>query len=295
MGRGGGRNIGRMSESRRVPAASAEICAQVRAACAGGALELPTLPAVAQEVLALCQAEDVDARRLSAVLHRDPSLASHVMRVANSPLHAPGVPIVSLQQAISRIGLRAVSEAALAVAVRQSLFGPGPAMAALWRHSFATALLAKEIARHRRRNVESSFLCGLLHDLGRVVVGDLLSTSDRFAGTATAPDELAIACDVLHTEVGAEVARQWRMPPQVEAAIRGHHDWLHADSCADEVQTVHLADELAHLLVPTPLRAVTESDVRGLSVLEELSLYPDDVDLLLRKGPDVLAATQELT
>lgn len=86
-------------------------------------LSLPMLPAVANEVLALTQAETTDAARLSQVMHRDPALASNVLRVANSAAFVGQVPCASLQQAVSRLGLQRVTEIALALAVKGSVFG----------------------------------------------------------------------------------------------------------------------------------------------------------------------------
>src|SRR5688572_33207290 len=73
-------------------------------------LELPTMPGTASEVMQLCQEETTDAARLSAVIHRDQTIASNVLRVANSAVHAGQVPCVSLQQAVSRLGQQLITD-----------------------------------------------------------------------------------------------------------------------------------------------------------------------------------------
>src|SRR5262249_18885971 len=130
---------------------------------AEGVFELPMLPEVASMVVAATQNESSDARRLARMIHRDAALAGHVLKLANSPLYAPTVPIVSLQQAVSRLGMKRIREMAYVAACQAKVFRvPGQEERArrLFRHSVAAAVFAQEIARLRRWNVDEAFLCG---------------------------------------------------------------------------------------------------------------------------------------
>ena len=53
--------------------------------------------------------------------------------------------------------------------------GYEPVLNQLWRHALASGAFAKEIARVRRLNVESAFLCGLLHSVGKPALLQLSS------------------------------------------------------------------------------------------------------------------------
>ena len=122
---------------------------------AAKSFELPLLPEVATRVIELCNLPDTDAAELAELLHRDQAFASHILRVANSPVMASAVPIVSLQQAVSRMGMGTISEIAISISVNGKVFNvPGQMdlVRKLWRHSLATGCLAKEIARARRSN-----------------------------------------------------------------------------------------------------------------------------------------------
>ena len=72
--------------------------------------------------MAATQDDSCDARRLSRMIHRDAALAGHVLKLANSPLYAPTVPIVSLQQAVSRLGMKKIREMALVAACQAKVF-----------------------------------------------------------------------------------------------------------------------------------------------------------------------------
>lgn len=253
-------------------------------------LELPVLPGVAAEVLALSQQETTDAARLSAVVHRDQALAGNVLRVANSAAYAGQVPCSSLQQAVSRLGLQLVGEIAIAVALKGRLFAGtfgAELFAELWRHSVLTAFFTKEIARLRRRNVEIAFLCGLLHDVGKAV---LLAEVARL-GTASSRSlgEVAAAIDVHHEAAGVQLARHWQLPDQIAECIECHHDVRRAKRFAEMAMTVQLADLLACEVAPTghepaPTIAVLERH----PVLASLNLYPDQLAALLARRDDAL-------
>ena len=215
----------------------------------GRKLELPVLPDTATRVLALCQDERSDLRELATLVQRDQTLAAHVLRVSNSVAYAPKQPIVSLQQALGRLGLSTVSDIAIAVAMKQRVFqvpGHEARMRELWRHSALTAGYAVEVARLVGRNPETAFLAGLLHDVGMpiVLVSALESCKRRKVLPATR-GELEQAMQAFHCRYGAELSRRWGLGPFVEAAISDHHDPSRAGVLREDVTVVTVADLLA--------------------------------------------------
>ncbi|HEB53867.1 MAG TPA: HDOD domain-containing protein [bacterium] len=263
-----------------------------------GAVELPQMPGTAAQILDLSQQEDTDAAKLSSVIHNDQTIASNVLRVANSAAYAGQVPCASLQQAVSRLGMQLVTEIAMAVAVRGRLFTNATCaelLKALWQHSVLAAFYTKEIARMRRRNVEIAFMCGLLHDIGKAM---LLNNVDRvLAGQdmSIPVDELYAAVHDQHIPAGILLAEAWKLPEQVTEAIVCHHDTEQAKSFADMAMMVALADHLAKWVAPDPhATSVGEDDLRGLDLLVGLNIYPDQLDELMSMCDRVLEKTEGL-
>lgn len=259
-------------------------------------LEVPPMPATASEVLMLCQQESTDAAKLSAVIHRDQTIASNVLRVANSVAYAGQVPCASLQQACSRLGMQLITEIATAVAVRGRMFGNpkcAELLAALWKHSVLTGFFAKEIARARRRNVESAFLCGLLHDVGKAV---LLNNVDRaLAGQdlGVPTEELIGALADQHVAAGSLLAREWKLADQLIEAIEFHHEHGKATRFQDLAMTVAYADVLAHHVAPSVLMApMSEAELRTSPLLVGLNLYTDQVAALFGMKERALLVTE---
>ena len=257
------------------------LCEHLEARIASGALELPILPHVASQVLAMSTSDDTNARSLAELLHRDQAIAAHVLRVANSPLYRPRVPLVSLQQAISRLGIATLREIVITVSMQSRIFNVSSYATearALWQHAVYTAAYAREIARRCRRNVEGAFLGGLLHDVSKPVL--LLALADL---QAQLPEPIpasvvTTAIDVYHTQVGALLASTWTLPPDVCESMVYHHDYSAAPVHPEAAMVTCLADRVAYALVQPDIAL---EPLRHDPLWTQLNLYPDDVEALL--------------
>jgi len=257
------------------------LCERLETRIASGALELPILPHVASQVLAMSMSDDTNTRSLADLLHHDQAIAAHVLRVANAPLYRPRVPIVSLQQAISRLGLTTLREIVITVSMQSRMFNVpsyDTEARALWQHAVYTAAYAREIARRCRRNVEGAFLGGLLHDVSKPVL--LLALADLQAQLQEPipPPVVTAAMDVYHTQVGAVLASTWTLPPEVCESMVYHHDYGAAPAHPEAAMLTCLADRVAYALVQADSAL---AHLRHDPLWTQLNLYPDDVEALL--------------
>jgi putative nucleotidyltransferase with HDIG domain len=251
---------------------------------AGGKLELPVLPEVATRVVQLCNDEGADPRELAVVIRRDQAMAAHLMRLANSSLYAPVTPLVSLDQVVSRLGMKKVREIALIISCQSKVFAvPGheARLKVLFRHSLGAAAFAQEIARSRRWNVEEAFLAGLLHDLGRPVLIQAIVDLCRTEGLCPTETAMDVACDILHTRVGAELVKAWNLPVRLSEAVLWHHDPQRSESARNLTMTTALADDLSHLVFGP--KRLEEDAMRGHPLCAPLNMYPDEMEALLAK------------
>jgi putative nucleotidyltransferase with HDIG domain len=204
------------------------------------------------------------------------------MRLACSPMFSATGRIASLTQVVLRLGFSAIKQLALVVASRSRVFqvaGFTDVVRETFRHSLLCALFAQEIARVRRANVEEAFTAGLLHDIGRPLLLQVLVDLHRGHALAPEPQEVLAAAQAEHARAGAALVESWLLPARVAEAVRSHH--APAGELSHEVA---LADALAHG-GPSP-----QADLAAAA----LNLYPEDVDALARRGDDLARMMEQL-
>jgi HD-like signal output (HDOD) protein len=241
------------------------------------------LPRVCAQLAELTAQQAVDAAQLARLIQSDLALAGEVMRVANSPAMRPRAAVVSLRQAVSWLGVAEVRNIAMAVMLRGEVFvAPGhePESEELWREAWLSGLWAKEIARERRKHVESAFLAALMHRTGAALGLKILSRFE--AEQRTVMDARSFAELVVEFEpaFGRLLMNNWCLPGDVQDAACDWRDYSHS-SQSDLAGTVNAAHLLAtHTMHP---QLLSEELVLESPVFEQLGVFPDDRRAMLAK------------
>lgn len=260
-------------------------------------LDLPILPEAAARIIALCQDPDADAHDIHAALERDPSLASHVLRIANSALFAPVEPIVSLRQAVSRLGMTTIRNLALAVSMQGRIFcgrKHEDLTRRMWTHSAVAAVFAREVARRLKRNADVAFLCGLMHDVGRPLVLQAAVERPEILATEDAAGQLLeAAMDAFHARVGARLVQAWGLPYPIAAVIAAHHEPESAQEHVRDAQIVQLADVMSHWALEEALEA--DDFPADDALIGALGLTPDEVASLLGTRQQALSFASSIS
>jgi HD-like signal output (HDOD) protein len=254
-----------------------------RAELASRNLEVPLLPNVAAEVLSSSLDEQSNALRLAELIQQDQGLASHMLRVVNSPAFRGQTEIVALQQAIARLGMERIRELALTVSLKGTLFKPGPfdyLVSEAWQHGLRTGLWAKEIARSARKNVEIAYLCGLLHNVGASLVVNRVFQLDE---NLTEADVRSLEAEFAQ-EAGLLLVEEWGLPAAVGLSIRFLDDLENAKNAQDTTAIVIAASFLAQRQIHDALEV--EAVLQEPS-LQHLNFYPDEVGVLLEHAEKI--------
>jgi HD-like signal output (HDOD) protein len=245
------------------------------------------MPRVCVQLAELTAQHAADATQLARLIQSDPALAGELMRVANSPALRPRSPIVSLQQAVSWLGVAEVRNIAMAVMLRGEVFSaPGhePESEELWREAWLAGLWAKEIARERRKHVESAFLAALMHRTGAALALKILSGFEVQQRTVMDAQTFAGLVNEFEPRFGRLLMSNWHLPDDVQDAASDWRDYRNSTH-SDLAGTVHAAHLLAtHTLHPLLL---DEAVVIESPVFEQLGVFPDDRRQLLTKRDHV--------
>jgi HD-like signal output (HDOD) protein len=241
------------------------------------------LPRVCAQLAEITAQPDVDAARLSKLIESDAVLAGELMRVANSPALRPRIAVVSLRQAVSWLGVAEVHNIAMAVMLRGDVFiAPGhePESEELWREAWLAALWAKEIARERRKHVESAFLAALMHRTGAALSLKILSGFEIEQRTVMDARSFADLVVEFEPPFGRLLMSNWHLSEDVQD---GASDWRnYRESAHDDLAgTVNAAHLLAtHTMYP---QLLGEELVLDSPVFEHLGVFADDRRSLLAK------------
>lgn len=210
------------------------------------------------KLIAFANTPDADNDELIRIMQQDAVLCAKLLALCNRA--SVGIPsVASIDLAVLYLGHRAVQRLALSIGFGAALNPalPGYAMkpSDLWRHSLLTGHVTQQVV-HQSANHSLdptvAYTCGLLHDIGKVVIGQALDPVKQRAIRALldagAHDFVTAEREVIgvdHAEVGATLLEKWGIPKVVVEAVRNHHTPVLTPTPQFSA-IVHVADLLAH-------------------------------------------------
>ena len=211
-------------------------------------LLVPPLPEVAVRVVGSGTKHSANAHILAEIIHSDAALTEYVLHIAASAAKRPAMPIASLQHAIAWLGLDEVANLAFTLALQGKMLhvkGQHRSARRLWRHSLASALWARQLAHSLGRETGLCYLCGLLHDIGKVVSLGLVQTLAEGAGQHLMQEDYHRLIETFNRDVGRRVIAAWSLPKPVPRIIAGWENYGSAGDVRWESNVVNLAHKLA--------------------------------------------------
>ncbi|WP_088329818.1 HDOD domain-containing protein [Lacimicrobium sp. SS2-24] len=180
-------------------------------------LVLPTLPAIALKVRRAADDPDVSLQKMAEVLGQDPALSARMMRIANSAYMSRSVKVESLNQAVTRIGLRQIKNTATALAMEQLFVSKNDIVKEqinrVWESTVdvvasAIALLQlfKQTHNKTKFNMDSMTLAALVHNIG---VLPIFTEAERHDDVFANPTFLNVAVEKLSGRIGGVILRAW--------------------------------------------------------------------------------------
>lgn len=213
--------------------------------------DLPTLPFIAAKLLDTVSDAGSSVVDVARIIAADQSTSTRLLRLANSAHFSLGRRIATVRDAIVLIGYEGVRRIALGLAVLEQ-FGHGSAasgldFARLWLHAIGVGCAARELAPGLAQDGEEAFMCGLLHDVGKVVIAsgapeDYGRAVAIAASGSTIYDAEIEVFGFSHCDTAELVLSEWRFPEQVLHAACLHHSPREDSPSLPHVALVHAGD-----------------------------------------------------
>ena len=214
---------------------------------------LPTLSPVAVRLLTVVSSSDAKIDEVVRLIESDPGLTTRILALVRRAASGLGDRVTTVRHATTMLGLEAVQSAVLGLAIyelfehaghdQDKSLASGAALGSLadvpmldrvrlWTHLVGVACAAESIARHNPRagvKPAEAFLCGLLHDTGKLALdlclpasyARVLALAERRRAASADVERKVIGID--HHTVGKRLAERWGLPTLLRDTI-----WLHS-------------------------------------------------------------------
>ncbi len=194
-------------------------------------------------------------REVTQAISYEPVLVVRILRLANSPVYALERNVTSIQSAISAVGTKAVHDIVM-IGLASTTFSKeiknSPIAKKIWEHSLAVAMTARELSKMLgMRGTEEAFTCGLLHDIGKLIllsndVEGYTSLLDNDGESEMLQGEQELY-GYTHAEVGSLIAKRWNLPEEVYFSILHHHNPSQSEQGNLVAHLVDVADTIVNI------------------------------------------------
>lgn len=262
-------------------------------------VSLPTLPTVVTTLIKAVDDPATSAKDVNDIISKDQALSAKVLKLVNSAFYGFPRQIDTITRAITILGFEAIKSLALSATVFDifkidSIYKIEFDREQFWKHSLAVGIFNQLIAKKTGIiAVEEAFVCGLLHDIGKIVMDQylhdefikvLIVIKKRNLSFIEAENEVL---GVNHQSIGRWLALKWNLPTNLVESITYHHYPRYAKEAPEIVAMTHLSD---HVIKKKKIGNSGDNKVPRLDseAKKILKLTDRELDKLIEQLPDEL-------
>jgi len=243
----------------------------------GTLAKLPPFGPVVVRLLHLCGHPEAEIGEVAQLVESDAVIGAELLALVNSPLFGVLGSVSTPGHAVTMLGLdrtRAMVTSLIVRFMAQSI--PHRNMVRrIWRHSVATAVLARRLAPALQVEENLAHTAAMLHDLGRLGLlaaypGDYVQLAIKSYETL---EDIITAEEtqfgMSHCKAGGLLAKAWRFPENLQAVMPCHHE---TPGHRDLPSLVHISCGLADSLM---FESIHRRDVGTPTAVIEARALPE--------------------
>ncbi len=264
-----------------------DLRAPIEALLRGDNLRLPILSGSISKLMATCNQDSPEMEEIAKLVSMDQSLAAHVLRLSNSAAYAPVNELVTIDDAVRRLGIRAIGDMAIGHMVLNGLADrEDPVLKSLWRRAAVCGLYAYRVGSAIGMRGKASLLPGLLMDVGRPLALGFLKDTEKLIGQEIDSDTKLFLADQMHTELGLKLVEEWSLPKEIAGAIRYHDCYDRAEEFKTEAMIANLASVLTTWALQP--EEIEQESLMELQIVGDLELDEWHMSQLMANTEEVL-------
>lgn len=252
-------------------------------------LQLPVFHQTALKLQQLIARDDFDLNSCAALISKDQSLASQILREANSSFYSGLKSITTIKDAFMRLGAKEVLRITLHVTQQQQYVCRHPGlkllMNKLWRHALGVAhasyWLAKKLGYQNLAT--EAFMAGLMHDIGELFLIKVLDELVVDKRVTNLNEQLVMEIlETMHVEQGAWLMKKWGLP-QIYADVAQFHHTHNSNDASTLLLLVQMADLACYSLgiALKPMSEVVLASTREAQQLDMRETTVAELEIML--------------
>ncbi|KFZ37652.1 histidine kinase [Shewanella mangrovi] len=209
--------------------------------------QLPRLPKAISELLDTVNDDNAAMELLAEKVSHDALISAKVLRMANSARFGRSREIGSIDEAVIRLGQQPLRILVTASAITSAIqVAPGISPVEFWGRAFEVAFFSQELAKRAKLRGDTGFTCGLLHNVGELLLALLepAKWQQVQAAVAKGADLQQLCMHLIGTEpaeVAATLAAEWRFSDELVEGLRYQNDPVLAEKRSQYAQIIFLA------------------------------------------------------
>lgn len=264
--------------------------------------KVKTLPYVVTELSRLIGDSNATMKEFEDIIKMDPTLVARLLRLVNSAFYGLSQPVTSIGRAVAFLGMRNLRSMAVTDAL-QNIFKERNnegifSRKRLWMHCAVVSTCSKMLAeRVFGINGDDAYLCGILHDFGKIIEEQIARDEFIAACEACKPTDSLIEHErhflgTDHCEIGYLLSQDWGMSAPVQEAIRDHHTLNEHASPSSLTSILQIAQYITGQLGYSSLPNIT-SPLSPQLVLH-LQANMNEYKVLIDDLPEEIAKAQDI-
>lgn len=261
-------------------------------------LNLPVLPEVVKDIQEVINSPSSSVDQLAAIIEKDAVISVRLIAVSNSALYRGTDRIISVKQAIPRIGAKETQSIVATIAnkglyeVKDKIFKK--LMEKLWKHSLASAFASRSLSELLRLgDSEKYYFMGLVHDIGKVLILKTLAEL-HYEYESLDIDEMLDEAKAVHTSFGSAILRKWGFSEEYTRMCLLHAGPKFKPNTDQEILLLNLAGNIAK---KAGYGVRSTPDKINIATLESrilLGIEPPDIDTIIEKIEKLMSDSSDI-